>query len=66
MASVTWNAELAAVCDDVYAREAEPSVTTQDEQLAVFSNAAAHLGPAGPPDARAARVFFFAGVSPRR
>ena len=79
MASVMWDAELAAVYDDVHAWQAEPSVIEPISgilaelagsgaalECAVFSNAAPHLGPAGPLGARAARVFFFTGVSPRR
>ena len=79
VASVMWDAELAAVDDDVHAWQAEPSVIEPISgilaelagsgpalECAVFSNAAPHLGPAGPLGARAARVFFVTGVSPRR
>ena len=79
VASVMWEAELAAVYDDVHAWQAEPSVIEPISGIlaelagsgaalerAVFSNAAAHLGPGGPLGARAARGFFFTGVSPRR
>ncbi len=55
MASITWDAELAEVYDQTYAAMATPAVlgpmimnvTAQDEQLAVFANAAAHLAPGG-------------------
>ena len=76
---VLWDAELAAVYDDVHAWQAEPSVIEPFSGIfaelagngaglerAVFNNAAAHLGPGGPLGARAARVFFFTGVSPQR
>jgi hypothetical protein len=79
VASVMWDAELAAVYDDVYAREAEPSVIEPIAGIlaelagsgaalerAVFGNAADHVGPGASLGARAARVFFFTGVSPRR
>ena len=79
MASVMWDAALAALYDDVHAWQAEPSVIEPISGIlaelagsgaalerAVFSNAAACLEPGAPLGARAARVFFFTGVTPRR